>query len=340
MPLHAALASKLYLLEDLPGRSDGPLTREQEARLSAFLDERGEPPPAAVSPLAIPGRHGNVPARVYSPLGPAPATGRCFVWVHGGGWMFGDLDMAEADWTAREVVSRTGATVVSVDYRKAVDGVTFPVPLDDVVDALAWVRDHRYEAGTGAGPLSVGGASAGANLAAGAVLRLRDEEAWLPAHVVLAYPAVHAVLPAPSPDLTGLMAGLPRAVRLLDRYGPVFENYLGGPPGTADGYAAPALADLGGFPPTTVLNAEYDDLRPSGEAFTAALATAGADVSQVLVRGTLHGFLSRPGTEEPTAHALDVMAHHLTPGSPREAGPAAGLRNPRARHRRKIIPAP
>ncbi|GAA0497354.1 alpha/beta hydrolase [Streptomyces olivaceiscleroticus] len=314
MPLHAAIASKLYLLDDLPKGIDCPLTPEQEARLAQFNEAHGYTPPAAtVEPITLPGRHGEIPARVYTAPEGTPATGRCFVWVHGGGWVFGDLDMAEADWTAREIVARSGATVVSVDYRKAVVGTAYPVPLDDVVDALTWVRDHRHEIGAGLadGPLSVGGASAGANLVAGAVLRLRDEAGWAPAHVVLVYPAVHAVLPAPSPHLTALMADVPRAARLLTDFARVFENYLGGPLSTADGYAAPALADLTAFPPTTVLNAEYDDLRPSGEAFTAALATAGTDVAQVCVRGTLHGFLTRPGTEEPTDLALDVMAHHL-----------------------------
>ncbi|POX36796.1 alpha/beta hydrolase [Streptomyces sp. Ru73] len=317
MPLHPAIAAKLHLLEGLPGPLDGPLTPAQQARLERFLDTPGGPPPAADAvPLTLPGRHGAIPARVYSRPGPEPATGRCFVWVHGGGWVTGDLDMPEADRTAREIAARSGATVVSIDYRKAVDGVAHPVPLDDVADALAWIRDHRRETGggtgTGEGPLSVGGASAGANLAAGAVLRLRDATGWTPAHVVLVYPALHAVLPAPSARLSGMMAGIPRAARLVDDYPRVFAQYLGGPPDTADGYAAPALADLSGFPPTTVLNAEYDDLRPSGEAFTAALAVAGTDVTQVLVRGTLHGFLTRPGTEEPTDHALDVMAQHLT----------------------------
>ena len=51
--------------------------------------------------------------------------------------------MREADWTAREVCARAGAVVVSVDYRLAVDGVSYPVPHDDTVAAVAWVRGQR-----------------------------------------------------------------------------------------------------------------------------------------------------------------------------------------------------
>ena len=58
--------------------------------------------------------------------------------------------MREADWTAREVCVRAGAVVVSVDYRLAVDGVSYPVPHDDTVAAIClgarqrrWPRDRR-----------------------------------------------------------------------------------------------------------------------------------------------------------------------------------------------------
>ena len=67
--------------------------------------------------------------------------------MHGGAFMMGDLDMPEADRTAREVCARAGAVVVSVDYRLAVGGVHHPVPLDDGVAAVRWVRDNAAELG-------------------------------------------------------------------------------------------------------------------------------------------------------------------------------------------------
>ena len=76
-------------------------------------------------------------------------------------------------------------------------------------------------------------------------------------------------------------------------------NFLGGPISSANGYAFPALADLRGMCPTLVLNAEYDDLRASGQAFAAALAAAGADVRQVMVASMLHGFLNLPASIGP-----------------------------------------
>ncbi len=71
----------------------------------------------------------------------------------------------------------------------------------------------------------------------------------------------------------------------------------------------PGLAVLDGLCPVLVLNAEFDDLRPSGEAFTAQLAAAGVDVRQVLVQGLPHGFLNQPAAAlDGVDRALDLMA--------------------------------
>ena len=76
----------------------------------------------------------------------------------------------------------------------------------------------------------------------------------------------------------------------------------------ADGYAMPGLAVLDGLCPVLVLDAEFDDLRPSGEAFTAQLAAAGVDVQHVVVRGLPHGFLNQPAAAlEPVDEALRLM---------------------------------
>ena len=131
-------------------------------------------------------RHRARPARAGSGADLHAAASRgtdrpALVWVHGGAFLGGDLDMLEADGVAREICARAGAVVVSVDYRLCHGGVTYPVPHDDVVAAVRWVRDYAGRLGVDADRISVGGASAGGNLAAGATLRLRDDDDWLPA---------------------------------------------------------------------------------------------------------------------------------------------------------------
>jgi len=47
-----------------------------------------------------PGPHGLVPVRIYAPDSPVDAP--CLVWMPGGAFVAGNLDMPEADWVARD----------------------------------------------------------------------------------------------------------------------------------------------------------------------------------------------------------------------------------------------
>jgi acetyl esterase/lipase len=217
--------------------------------------------------------------------------------------------MPEADRVAREICVRADAVVVSVDYRLAIGGVRYPVPLDDCVAALRWARDNADELGIDAGRIAVGGASAGGNLATGAALRLRDEDRWLPASLIPVYGVFHPGLQPASAQFAELMTAVPEVLRFRPGFtADINANYIGAPASAIPGYAMPALADLAGLCPTLVVNAEYDDLRASGEGFTALLAIAGVDVQQVQVRGMLHGFLNLPAEIGPVADALDLIA--------------------------------
>jgi acetyl esterase/lipase len=223
--------------------------------------------------------------------------------------------MREADWTARDMAATADAVVISVDYRLAVDGVTYPVPLDDVVSSIRWVRAHSADLGISR--VSVGGASAGANLAAGAALRLRDEDEWVPRQLILVYAILHGTLPLPSESLAKAQQEMLPVMRLTaDLTAGMVKNYLGEESSTPSGYAMPGSANLTGLGPTLVLNAEYDDLRASGEAFSASLAAAGVDIQQVLVKGLLHGFLNLSRDFTPVGDALNLMAQQLRVAPP------------------------
>ena len=98
-----------------------PLTREdvEEARrnyrdLALIRRGAGDAPVASVHDDVVAGPDADVAVRVYTPEQRHDVT---VVWLHGGGWVLGDLDTADA--AARRVCRHVGATVVSVDYRLA-----------------------------------------------------------------------------------------------------------------------------------------------------------------------------------------------------------------------------
>jgi acetyl esterase len=323
MPVHPDVAARFHYLDGLislrEAYTDPALI--QQIRQFETWDPGQAPPAVHTRDESVPGPHGPVPVRIYAPYEMAPVAAPCLVWVHGGGFIGGDLDMREADWTAREVCAAAGAVVISVDYRLAVGGVCYPVPHDDTVTAVAWARDRASDLGIDPARIAIGGASAGGNLTAGAALKLRDRDGWMPAALTLVYPVLHARVPAPSASLAAGLAELPPLFQVpAGESSPLAENYLGGPLSSADGYAFAAGAILDGLCPTLVLNAEYDHLRASGEAFTAAAAVAGVDVRQVTIRGMLHGFLNLPAEVEPVRamHRPDQRNGH--PGRPMTDG--------------------
>lgn len=240
--------------------------------------------------------------RLY-PAQPGPLRGAGLLWAHGGGFVHGDLDMPEADAVSRAFAGR-GAVVASVDYRLVGDGSgRFPAGSDDILAAWGWLLAHATELGADPTRLFAGGASAGANLVVGAVLRLLGHapataSAPPPAGVVLAYPTLLAVQPDPPAALRAALAAdpdadvfTPSAVRAM------YETYLGGPVEDAPLAAVPGratAADLAGFPATIMINSSTDELRVSGEAFAATLSEAGASIDVSEEPGTTHGHLNRP----------------------------------------------
>src|SRR4051812_14799047 len=324
VPIHPAIASNFHLLEGLTSFETALADPDQRARLDEFMSLTGAPLPPQVETRdeTVHGPHGPVPVRVYLPAD-AGTDRPGLVWLHGGAFLGGDLDMPEADWTARQMADRAGAVVVSVDYRLCHDGVHYPVPHDDVVAAFRWTRDNADALGIDPARLSLGGASAGGNLAIGAALKLRDEDGEPPAALLPMYPLAHAMLPPASASLAAKMAEVPRVLRFRPEDTDFFNpSCLGGPLAKADGYAFGALAVLEGLPPTLVINAEYDDLRSSGEDFVARCALAGVDGRQVTAVGMLHGFLNTRPDIEPVGQALDLMAEVVRTASASVAVPA------------------
>ena len=276
-------------------------------------DPNYRPPQTATHEESVPGRHSPVRVRIYSPIQAPSALRPGLVWLHGGGFILGDLDMPEADTVARELSHRADTTVVSVEYSLAVNGIHYPIPHDDVVDAWRWVVTNARRLGIDATRLSLGGASAGANLATGAALHLRDErDAQQVRQLLLAYPTMHGVPPPASPELTAKMAEVPRVFRFLpDERSALTNNYLGGEMDPIPGYAMPAEADVAGLPPVLLITCEYDDLRASGEAFAAQLEQAGVTTKLRMAAGMLHGHLNLQPTIPEVDRSLQIFAEAL-----------------------------
>lgn len=248
----------------------------------------------SISELVVPSPHGPQPARVYRDHSAAPSR-RALVWVHGGAFIGGHLDMPESNWVALELAAR-GIPVFAVDYTKCLGDVHYPVPSDDVLAAWRHALSRSEELlAVAPDALLLGGASAGGTLTAGAVARLRDAGEEVPAGLVSVYPAAH-------PD-GGRPGELPDPAMPMTQ---IALNFAGSPEGLADPHVFAGLGSGHGFPPTLVVVCEEDGLRPSGEAFAALLRDADVDVSLRVEAGADHAHINEPSdpTALPTIEAI------------------------------------
>ncbi|HEY6738484.1 MAG TPA: alpha/beta hydrolase [Actinopolymorphaceae bacterium] len=248
-----------------------------------------------------------VPVRIYRPY---QAEG-AIVWLHGGGWVMGDLD-TEHPWAAR-LAEGSGAVVISVGYRLAPEH-PFPAALDDTYAALTWAAEHADELGIDPGRIAVGGHSAGAGLAAGAALRARDENGPAICFQLLNQPGLDDRQETWSARNLTDTPWMNRA-KVTDAW----RHYLGRDtsrsPEPVSPYAAPARAeDLSGLPPAYIASAELCPNRDENILYALRLLQAGVSVELHQWPGTFHGsqaILSAEVSQRQIAELADVLRRAL-----------------------------
>ncbi len=293
-----------------------------DARASyARLAVQPGPEVAAVRNLHVTdGPHGPFGVRVYEPSETEDTPG-CLVWIHGGGFVIGDLETADS--TCRVLANEAGVVVVSVDYHLAPEH-PYPAAVDDVVTALGWVVDHAEDLGIDPDRLAVGGDSAGGNLAAVACQLARAAGRPRIAYQLLVYPAVDLAGAHPSRRENG------EGYFLTDDTMTWFRlQYLGGRDPSTPRVSPLLASDHSRLPPAMVVTAEFDPLRDEGLAYADALEAAGVPVERVHFEGQIHGFFDFDFLPEcAVARSRAASALRDVVGPDRPDRPDAGPQSP------------
>jgi acetyl esterase len=270
-------------VEELPPPQGRALTRRQSA-VGA-----GPPPPVgAVTDLQVDGAAGPLRARHYAPE-PDPATPGprpLLVFLHGGGFVIGDLETHDV--VCRMLCRGAATHVLAVDYRLAPEH-PFPAAPDDAVAAFGWAAANAGRLGADPGRVWVGGDSAGGNLAACVAFSAARHGTPAPALQLLLYPTVDRSREWPSQTLfdDGFFLTRPQ----MDWFE---AQYL--PHETDDPRTRLVRApELGGQAPALVVTAGFDPLRDEGEAYAAALREAGVPAVLRRFPGLIHGFANMTG---------------------------------------------
>lgn len=281
-----------------PGFGPEGIAALRHAAVKAAADEAKEPV-AAVAEVHADG----VPCRLYRPVGigehDVPGV---LVYLHGGGFVFGDLDTHDGQ--SRRLANRTGLAVLAVGYRRPPEH-RFPAAADDATTALRWVRSNAGRLGLDPTRVALCGDSAGANLALVATLRDPGEVSA----TVLAYPFLDPDLTAPSYERED-GGGLTRAEARW-----YWQQYVDAP----DDLAHPDLAPLRSSrsrlatvaEPVLVQAAEHDPLVDENRLLAERLREAGVDVRLTTYPGMVHGFWRHPEQFDAARESLDEIAEFL-----------------------------
>ncbi|HVF32561.1 MAG TPA: alpha/beta hydrolase [Acidimicrobiales bacterium] len=297
----------LQMMVDNAAAAGNPRLRDgtvEEARAAYELMAAagGEPPElAGTEDRTIPGPAGEIPIRVYTPLGDGPFP--ILLFFHGGGFTIGSID--GHDPVARQLGAQAGALVVSVDYRLAPEA-RFPAAVEDCFAATQWVATHGAELGGDASRLAVCGDSAGGNLSAVVALLARDAGGPALCFQALIYPTTDASREWPS-----MVENAAGPFLTADTMAWFHEQYGAGDD-AADWRRSPLLAeDLSNLPPALVITAEYDPLRDEGEAYGEKLREAGNTVTIRRYDGMAHAFVQLAGVLPTGREAIAEVATAL-----------------------------
>jgi acetyl esterase/lipase len=267
------------------GQHQGARPTGVESRRRALEDlmalGRREIAVGSVREGSVPGPHGPLPVRVYSPPRDA-ALLPGLAYFHGGGLLAGSL--ATHDAIARALSCAGGCRVVSVDYRLAPEH-RFPAALEDAAAATAYIGAHAADFGIEAARFGVCGDSAGAALAAAVAHGARSTRVKLALQLLLCPILDYS---GSTPSKKEFSNGYLIDQAMLDED---LLHYL--PPGVAatDPLVSPLLAaGVDGLPRTLIHTAEFDPLRDEGHDYFERLTECGVEVSYTCHAGMIHLF--------------------------------------------------
>ncbi|CAH0495276.1 alpha/beta hydrolase [Novosphingobium sp. CECT 9465] len=255
----------------------------------AARDSVGLPVLAGIETLddSFAGRQCPVAVRRYLPAGAGEGPAPVIMFLHGGGWVIGDLDTHDA--ICRHVAMATGLQVVSVDYRLAPEHPS-PAAVEDCFDAHAMLINRARTWNVDVRRIVLMGDSAGGALAFATALHARDLCRPMPAAQVLFYPVC---------DLRGGTASYAqvRNVPITAATMAWFrQHYCTSPADCADWRNSPLLAEsLLGLSPTFIAVAGHDPLRDEAFALDKRLRESGCATHMRYLPGHVHGFLTLGG---------------------------------------------
>ncbi len=267
---------------DMPYDGEPIKFRQKMAAKAAELVHK-RPPELIVENTILQTDHGAVKARIYKPqaLGKnAPGL----LYMHGGGWIIGDLNSHDS--VCVDISLNAKTIVISVDYALAPEA-KFPIALQQCVRIFSYLYENANQFAIDRDFLSIGGDSAGGNLALASAIALRNEGKYLPHYQFLIYPCI-------SPDFNSPSYIKHENAPFLDKKSMIWiwKTYLGNSLDWSNALAFPMLEkDFSSLPQTVILNAELDPLAYEGAQLAMKLIASKVPTYHYEAKSMIHGFI-------------------------------------------------
>lgn len=254
----------------------------------------------------IPGRHGDIPVRLYYPS--TESSLPLILFFHGGGWVYGNFQTH--DRMCRRVAKSTGAIVLAVGYRLA-PFHKYPIPLEDCYDTLVWAAEKAVSLKADPQQLTVMGDSAGGNLATAVCLMSRDQGNEQIAGQILLYPVTSGEL-----NQASMKQNAHAPVLTKSRLKCFVNHYARNDADITQPYFSPLLAgDLSSLPPALIITSEYDPLRDQAKMYAQFLRDAEVSVELLDYPEMIHGFMNFPIFCREAIPAFNCIARYMKSAS-------------------------
>ncbi|MFF2479736.1 alpha/beta hydrolase [Paenibacillus sp. NPDC058071] len=217
---------------------------------------------------------------------PESKEDRVLLYFHGGGFMYGSMHSYRIE--SSEMGRAAKARVLSINYRLAPEH-PFPAPIEDALKAYDWLLDQGYPPQN----IIIGGVSAGGNLTAALLMKIRDTKTPMPAGGVMVSPWIDL---GQTGETYMTKEGVDPVIT-KEALVQLADNYLNGVSPNVP-YASPIYGDLRGLPPIYVMVGESELMLKESLTFVTQAALAGVDIRFGSWPSMFHDWLSFHSTLE------------------------------------------
>lgn len=217
----------------------------------------------------------------------------CLIYLHGGCWVFGSINSCSG--FCMELVKQSRVIVVALDYSLAPTN-PYPAALEDIMQCTDYLFSHAKELNIDSENISLGGDSAGGNIAIVASVQRNQKGKKNYASLIAFYPVTKAWNDKSSSwkayekhsGLEGILMDIGNKV------------YTGNNKAT-NPEISPAMyedKDLKTLPKTLIVAADRDILKDQGREFYERIDKLGVDARYIVLPYTYHLFITVKGQEE------------------------------------------